>query len=525
MIGKTIADVYDYCCLHYAHKTAIVYRSEKYTFADLKDRGDRLANAFTRAGLKRGDLVAVLLPNCPEVMFADYACARIGIGSIPLANYLLLDDVKYMVGESRPVAVLYDEKFEDLAWIIKKEFPGQIKTFIRSSRTGQNRAEGEYLLQDMIAGSSPDNAPSTAREDDVAMIVYTGGTTGTPKGVIHSQRSWVNTLLFELIELGIGRDEVFMAATPLTHGARAYLYPTLMRGGSGVIVNGFQFPDILETIQREKVTSTFMVPTMIYAMLNYPDLKKYDLSSLRNIIYGAAPISPERLREAVRVFGPVFTQSYGQTEIPTIISVLSREDHVLDGDERNQARFSSCGRPSMLMKHKLVDENGREVPKGEPGEILVQSQNAMVGYLNRPDLTAEVLKDGWFHTGDIARQDEEGYLYMVDRKKDMIVSGGFNVYPKEIEDALCRHQAVSTAAVIGIPDDKWGESVKAVVVLKHGQQTTEKELIEFCKRLKGSTLSPKSVDFLDRLPTTPLGKPDKKQIRSRYWQGRDRNIA
>jgi fatty-acyl-CoA synthase len=179
----------------------------------------------------------------------------------------------------------------------------------------------------------------------------------------------------------------------------------------------------------------------------------------------------------------------------------------------------------MLMKHKLVDENGREVPRGEPGEIVVQSRNAMVGYLNRPDLTAEVLKDGWFHTGDIARQDEEGYLYMVDRKKDMIVSGGFNVYPKEIEDALCRHPAVSTAAVIGVPDEKWGESVKAVVVLKPGEAVTEKELIDFCKRLKGSTLSPKSVDFLDKLPATPLGKPDKKQIRSQYWQGRERNIA
>lgn len=525
MLGKTMADVYDYCCLHYAHKTAIVCGNEKYTFSDLKDKGDRLTNAFAGAGLKRGDRMAVLLPNCPEVMFVDYACVRLGIGSIPLANYLLLEDIKYMIRESGAAAFLYDEKFEDLAKVIRAEFPEQIRMLIRSSRSGSGPAGREYHLQAMIDQSSPDGAPCTAREDDIAMIIYTGGTTGTPKGVIHNQRSWVNTLIFELIELGIGRDEVFMAATPLTHGARAYLYPTLIRGGSGVIVKGFQLPDILETIEKEKVTSTFMVPTMIYALLNYPDLKKYDLSSLKNIIYGAAPISPERLKEAVRIFGPVFTQSYGQTEIPTIISVLSREDHVIDGDDQALARFASCGRPSLVMKHKLVDESGREVPRGQPGEIIVQSRNAMIGYLNRPDLTSEVLEDGWFHTGDIAREDEEGYLYMVDRKKDMIVSGGFNVYPKEIEDALCRHPAVSVAAVIGIPDEKWGESVKAVVVVKPGQSVGEDELIKFCKKLKGSTLSPKSVDFVEQLPATPLGKPDKKQIRSRYWKGKDRNIA
>jgi fatty-acyl-CoA synthase len=525
MIGKTMADIYDYCCLHYAHKTAIVCGDERYTFSDLKEKGDRLVNAFVKLGLKRGDIMAVLLPNCPEVLFVDYACARLGIGAIPLANYLQLNDMKYMIGESKACAFLFDEKFRGTIQSIKIEFPQQIRNYICSSMDGKELQADEHHLQSLIKNFPSDEIQPTTGEEDISIIIYTGGTTGTPKGVVHNQRTWINTLVFELMELGIERNEVFLAATPLTHGARAYLYPTWIKGGSGVIVQGFQLPQLLETIQKEKVTSTFMVPTMIYALLNYPDLKKYDLSSLKNIIYGAAPISPDRLKEAVSVFGPIFTQSYGQGEVPTIISVLSKEDHVLNGDERDLARFASCGRPSLGMRHKLVDENGHEVPRGQAGEIVVKSPNMMLGYLNRPDITAETVKDGWLYTGDVARQDEEGYLYMVDRRKDMIVSGGFNVYPKEVEDTLCEHPAVGMAAVIGVPDDKWGESVKAVVVIKPGQSASEEELIKFCKARKGSTICPKTIDFVEKIPTTPLGKPDKKLIRAQYWKDKDRNVG
>ena len=264
---------------------------------------------------------------------------------------------------------------------------------------------------------------------------------------------------------------------------------------------------------------------MIYALLDHPDLKKYDTSSLRNIIYGAAPMAPERVKQAVQAFGPVFTQLYGQTEAPNALTALPREEHIIEGDVKTVARLASCGRPTLATQIKLLDEEGNEVPIGQPGEIVAKSPMNMLGYLNRPDLTAETLKDGWLYTGDIARQDEQGYIYIVDRKKDMIVSGGFNIFPKEIEDALHEHPAVSNTIVIGVPDTKWGEAVKAVVVTKPGQSVTEQELISFCKEKKGSVIAPKSIDFVKNVPLTPLGKPDRKAVREAYWVGKDRRVG
>jgi fatty-acyl-CoA synthase len=301
--------------------------------------------------------------------------------------------------------------------------------------------------------------------------------------------------------------------------------PVWLRGGRLVILPGFDAKLFLETVQREKVTTSFLVPTVIYTLLDYPDLEKYDTSSLRNLIYGAAPIAPERLKEAIQTFGPIFTQLYGQAEAPMALTALSREEHIIEGNEQLVGRLASCGRPNLAVKLKLVDAQGQEVSLGQSGQIIAQAPNTMIGYFKRPELTAETLKDGWLYTGDVARQDEYGYFYIVDRAKDMIVSGGFNIFPKELEDILHEHPAVAIAAVIGVPDEKWGEAVKAVVVLRPGQNVGEKELIDFCKREKGSLMAPKSVDFSDSLPLTPLGKANKKALRDKYWQGRTRRVS
>ncbi|MDY6853050.1 MAG: AMP-binding protein, partial [Thermodesulfobacteriota bacterium] len=291
------------------------------------------------------------------------------------------------------------------------------------------------------------------------------------------------------------------------------------------ILPGFEPTQFLETVQKEKVTSSFVVPTIIYALLDHPDLKEYNTGSFKNLIYGAAPIAPERLKEAIKTFGPVFTQLFGQTEAPMALTALSREEHIIEGDEKAIARLASCGRPTLATRLKLVDEEGREVPQGEPGEIIVKCPDVMLEYLNRPDLTAETITNGWLHTGDIARRDELGYVYIVDRSKDMIVSGGFNIFPREIEDVLHQHPSVAMAAVIGVPDEKWGEAVKAVVVLKPGRTATEEELISLCKEKKGSIMSPKTVDFSDGIPLTPLGKADKKNLRAKFWKGRERSVG
>jgi fatty-acyl-CoA synthase len=507
MLGKTVGDLFDYMCMHYRDRTAIVSGERRLSFNDLEDSGTRLANALLGLGFGRGDRLAVLMPNCPEVLFIDFAFAKCGMVRIPLAYYLRVEDMVFMLRETGASGILYHEAFREVVNQIKSEYQA-FRHVVCLAADASSVPEDERFLPELIRQGSPQAVASGVSEDDLYFILFTGGTTGVPKGVVHNHRTMVNSLVMELLDFGIGRNEVFLAATPLTHGAGALVPPVMLRGGSVVILTGFDPTQFLQTIQEERITTAMVVPTMIYALLDHPDREKYDTSSLRNLIYGAAPIAPERLREAVEVFGPVFTQIYGQTEAPMALTVLSREEHVIEGDDHLVARLASCGRPTLATRIKLVDGDGREVPPGEPGEIVALAP-----------------KDGWLRTGDVARQDAYGYLYIVDRAKDMIVSGGFNVFPKEIEDTLHEHPAVAVAAVVGVPDEKWGEAVKAVVVFKPGMTASEEELIQLCKQKKGSVMAPKSIDFKDSIPLTPLGKANKRALREVYWKGKGRRVG
>ena len=328
-----------------------------------------------------------------------------------------------------------------------------------------------------------------------------------------------------MMEFDFGREEVFAYMTPLTHAGGCLLMPVLLRAGRCVIMDHFDPAEFLETVDREKVTMTFLVPTMIYVLLDHPNLEKYNLDSLNNVIYGASAIAPERLKQAITTFGPIFTQLFGQTEAPMAFSVLPREDHIIADPVREKEVFASAGRPTFHCEVRLVDDNGNDVKSGEPGEIVTRCANMMSGYYKNPEATADTIRDGWLFTGDIAKQDDEGYIYIVDRKKDMIISGGFNIYPREIEDVLFEHPAIKDAAVIGVPHDKWGEEVKAIVVLRPDHEATPDVLIEFVKDRKGSLVAPKTVDFWDNIPLTNLGKVDKKSIRAKYWEGKDRMIS
>jgi fatty-acyl-CoA synthase len=524
MLGKTIGQLYDYCCLHYRDRTAIIHGLQRWSFGQLAERGNRLTNSLRRLGLQKEDRLAVLMPNCPEVLLVDYACAKLGLVRVPLAHYLRPDDVLLMVKETETKVLVYHELFKEIIQTVRKAYGG-FQHVLCLSAAGTTGLAGELSFRQLVDEGSPGAVPEAVNENDLYIIAYTGGTTGLPKGVVHNHRTFVASMAMELLDFGIGRDEVFLAFTPLTHASGALVMPVWLRGGRLVILPGFDAKLFLETVQREKVTTSFLVPTVIYTLLDYPDLEKYDTSSLRNLIYGAAPIAPERLKEAIQTFGPIFTQLYGQAEAPMALTALSREEHIIEGNEQLVGRLASCGRPNLAVKLKLVDAQGQEVPLGQSGQIIAQAPNTMIGYFKRPELTAETLKDGWLYTGDVARQDEYGYFYIVDRAKDMIVSGGFNIFPKELEDILHEHPAVAIAAVIGVPDEKWGEAVKAVVVLRPGQKVGEKELIDFCKREKGSLMAPKSVDFSDSLPLTPLGKANKKALRDKYWQGRTRRVS
>jgi fatty-acyl-CoA synthase len=314
----------------------------------------------------------------------------------------------------------------------------------------------------------------------------------------------------------------FMVCTPLSHAGAAFFAPTLIKGGSLFVLPRFDPAEVLRTIEEQRITATMLVPTMLYALMDHPDSLSRDLSSLETVYYGASAINPVRLREAIDRFGPIFAQYYGQSEAPMVISYLARADHV--GDAR---RLASCGRPSAFLRTALLGEDGRPVPPGEPGEICVAGPLLAGGYWNLPDATAETFRDGWMHTGDVAREDEDGFWFIVDRTKDMIVTGGFNVFPREVEDVVAEHPAVAQVGVIGTPDEKWGEAVTAIVVLRDGHELTDEVIAEIqasVKERKGAVQSPKQVIAADALPLTGLGKPDKKALRAQYWSG-DRAVG
>jgi acyl-CoA synthetase (AMP-forming)/AMP-acid ligase II len=295
-------------------------------------------------------------------------------------------------------------------------------------------------------------------------------------------------------------------------------------GATQIILPGFDAAKVVNAIETEGVTHMFLPPTAIYMLLAHPAIKQHDFSSLEHFIYAAAPMSVDKLKECLEVFGPVMTQTFGQAEAPMLCTFLSPQEHMVIGDPDKEKRLASCGRPTLLTPVEIMDDDGNLMPAGERGEIVVRGNLVMPGYYKNPEATAEVSTFGWHHTGDIGFKDEDGYVYIVDRKKDMIISGGFNVYPSEIEQIIWGHPAVQDCAVIGVPDEKWGEAVKAVIELKQGSSTNSDEIIALCKAKLGSVKAPKSVDFWDSLPRSAVGKVRKKDIRETFWKGRTRAI-
>lgn len=522
MESLTVGDLYDRCTDFYEERVALQHNGEQFTFQEIGLKTLCLGEALRKLGLKKGDKAAFLMQNCPEYIFCEYALAKMGVVRVPLAVLLGSDAHIYMMNHAECTTLIYHEKMTDrvLEMIPSLE---TVRHFICVSKDSGAVPTGHMHLQSLIADSKPVPFNEKVQPEDLCGIYYTGGTTGLPKGVMLSHRSWVFTYLLEMLELGLEAEEKFAFVTPLTHGAGCLIMPVLLRRGICVIVDHFEPEYFLKMVEQEKITSTFIVPTMIYAMLDCPNRDKYDLSSLRNVVYGAAAIAPDRLKAAVETFGPIFTQLYGQTEAPMMISVLPRDEHLIDDPEKEKRVFGSCGRPNILCEVKIESE-GKEVERGSIGEIAARCPNLMDGYLKNPEATAETIKEGWLYTGDLGRLDKDGYLFILDRSKDMIVSGGFNIYPKEIEDLLFEHQAVKNVAVVGVPDDKWGEAVKAIVVLKNPGEASSEELIAFVKERKGSLVAPKSVDFWPEIPLTNLGKIDKKRIRNEYWKDHDRRI-
>ncbi|MGF6696903.1 acyl-CoA synthetase (AMP-forming)/AMP-acid ligase II [Paraburkholderia sp. MM5496-R1] len=361
--------------------------------------------------------------------------------------------------------------------------------------------------------------------DDIVTLSGTGGTTGLPKGVMNTHRAFQTYFAQFMMAYPYGVERpVNLAAAPMTHTAGMLSLPCTARGGTVVVLPKPDPALLLAAIAKHRVTEFFLPPTVIYRLLDIPGIESQDFSSLKCFLYGAAPMSVEKLKRAIAVFGPVMAGGYGQTEAPASISYLTPAEHFVDGKLAPDSRLSSVGRPNPLIRVEIMNDRGEIVPQGETGEICVRGDLVMKGYYKAPEKTAETIVNGWLHTGDVGHLDPEGYLHITDRKKDMIISGGFNVYPSEVEQVIWAHPAVQDCAVIGVPDEKWGEAVKAVVELNAGHSVSAEELVALCKEKLGSVKSPKSVDFIAALPRSTAGKVLKKDLREQYWQGETRRI-
>jgi fatty-acyl-CoA synthase len=518
MYGRSYGSVLDACAASYGNQEALVHGDLRLSYAEVMQGIRRTGRALRALGLQPGDRVAFVMSDSLNLVNMMYGALWAGLTIVPLNARLQLDDHVYMVKDAGARALAFDGPKAERGHAILE----QAGVEFAIATDAADVPSGGLLLGDLVADQDGGPGAPEVDTEGECWIQYTGGTTGFPKGALHSHRTFLTAMLGCAFELDVQAGERHVHCAPLTHSGLAYFLPVWMRGGSNILLGGFHPEHLLDTIERERATSTLMVPTMLYVLLDLPGIGDRDLSSLRTLAYGAAPMSRERLEQALDVFGPIFLQGYGQTEAPMQITVLNKRDHVL-ASSRPEI-LSSCGRAVTISEVRIAGDDLSTLADGEVGEIVVRGPHVTLGYVNKPEETAEAIRDGWLCTGDLGRRDDDGYIYIVDRKKDMIISGGFNVYPGEVEKALSTHPFVAAACVIGVPDEKWGEAVKAVVVGREGTDPTPEDLIAFVKERKGSVMAPKSVDVVEEIPLTSVGKYDKQALRARYWAGRERAV-
>ncbi|MCL4702206.1 MAG: long-chain-fatty-acid--CoA ligase [Burkholderiaceae bacterium] len=506
---------------HFADKPAIIYGDRQLTFAQVGEAASRLASALaTRLGVSKGGRVALLLPNCPELTIADWALIRAGLVRVPLNPRLAPAEIEFMIQDSEAEVVVYGSDFESTVARLRETSP-TLRHCIAVGAPGL----GALAWTEVLAKGDPDNFHVDTDMDDLYMILYTSGTTGRPKGAVTTVRSrWFTVFTSAANENFVEESDVMLHVASLGHGSGTKVLNHYVKGATNVYLPKFTIEEFCQTVEARRATTTWVVPTIIGMLLDFPDRSKYDLSSLRTVVYGGAPMPVERLKKALATFGPIFVQVFGLSEAPHPIISMGKYDHIHGTQNQLDRRLSSAGRPSLGVEVRLVTEHGGEAEVGEIGEIAVRGDNVMVGYWKKPEATAEVIRDGWFYTGDLAIADRDGYIEIVDRKKDMIISGGYNVYPREVEEVLYGHPAVRECAVIGVPDAKWGEAVKAVVSIRPCQITTAEELLEHCRKYLASYKKPQSIDLIDELPKSPNGKILKRELRKPYWDARRRSI-
>ncbi len=514
-----IIDFFDRGARAYPERTCLKDEHVSWRFDEVRRLSFQAARALQRAGVRPGDRVAVYSPNGAAAFAAVLALFRAGCVWLPVnVRNPLPEGIDYLL-ENDCAFLFFASRYEQEARAIGQAVPS-LKAMLCLDRP----FEGQPDFMQWCAREDDSPLETQADTADVAIIKSTGGTTGKPKSVMVSHRNMATMLANFLALMPHEVPPVNLVAVPMTHGAGNIALALLNLGATLVFMEKADTGRILELIESERVSTLFLPPTVIYSLLAHPEVRKHDYASLRYLIYSAAPMSVDKLGEALEVFGPVMAQAYGQTEAPLLCTFMGPSEHLLTDPQQLRRRLSSCGRATPFARVEIMDDEGRLLGPNEVGEIVVRGDLVMLGYRDNPAENEQASRFGWHHTGDVGMRDESGYFYIVDRKKDMIISGGFNIFPSEIEQVLWSHPAVQDCAVIGVPDPKWGEAVVAIVEFKPGQSCDEEVLMAYCRDKLGGMKTPKRVEIWPQLPRSPVGKVLKRDIRERFWQGQTRRV-
>ncbi len=512
---------FDRGVLLYGDKIALTSEEGTYTYNELKEASDRVAAAIAGRGDYDLTRLSVYSPNTIHIFPCLLGGMRAGNILVPANSRDEVSATVHFMNLTQTKWFFYHSSLSENVAKIRRQVPSLEHLICLDKDNGEDKSLQRFMDEE---GGGP--VPEVAHDPHRHCYYYsTGGTTGLSKAVVLDNLVWGT--FYTMFNWMSPTDDVpvHLCVAPISHTAGPMAMALQPVGVKNVVLPGFDALQVMKSIEEHKVTHLFLPPTALYAMLAHPEARNFDYSSLKYFVVAAAPVAPEKLREAVEVFGPCMCQCYGQAEAPAVLTWMPPEKFAeATVDPAKDHLLKSCGQPTLGQRLAIMDDDGNLMPNGERGEIVAQGNIVSVGYLDNPEATAEIRQFGWHHTGDIGIMDDEGFFYIVDRKKDMIISGGFNVYPAEVEATLLTHPAVLDAAVVGVPDEKWGELVKAVVTLKTGQSLAEDELIAFCRTELGAVKTPKSVEFWEALPRTAAGKISRKDVRKKYWVGQERSV-
>ena len=499
-------------------KLAVIFEDKQYTFVQLNERVNRLASALAKLGVTKGDRVAILQVNCTQCVETYFAVAKLGAIYVPLNFRARENELTYMLNSSESNTLLSGGRYAKLVNSMRPNVAS-----LRNLICIDDKVDGTLYYEDLMASASADEVVTEVEDTDTTILMYTAGTTGFPKGVMLTHNSFTVYMMENVTPADPVSEERNILTVPLYHIAGIQAMMASVYGGRTLVMERqFEAKEWMELVERWQVNRAMMVPTMLKQLIDHPDFKQHDLSSLRVITYGAAPMPLPVIKKALELFpGVSFINAFGQTETASTITSLSPEDHVFEGTEEEKEkklkRLSSIGRPMSDIEMKVIDEDGRDLPEGEVGEIVARGPRVMAGYWKDEEKTSKTIdKDGWVHTGDMGYVDEAGYFFLSGRATDMIIRGGENISPEEIEGVLLSNSKIEDVAVIGVPHDVWGEEPKAIVILKSGEETTAEEIIEYCRTRLASFKKPTSVVFVDSLPRNPMGKILKRELREKY---------